>query len=189
MATGTEPKWTDVKRALHGADAASLLSLIQDLYKLSPENRLYLATRLAAVPPAAAIEPYRRRVIEPFYPRRGFGDLKFADARKAIRDYEKASGDAAGTLDLMLEFVENGNRFTREFGDIDAPFYNSLISMLDKFLARLRQADARALFPRFEERLQTLERRAGGIGWGYSDEVIAAIHAAFEEFRRPRNAT
>jgi len=30
----------------------------------------------------------------------------------------------------MLTYVENGTQFTREYGDIDEPFYNSLDSVL-----------------------------------------------------------
>jgi len=30
--------------------------------------------------------------------------------------YRKATGNLAGTLDLMLTYVENGTEFTRQFG-------------------------------------------------------------------------
>lgn len=48
------------------------------------------------------MERYWLTVIERFFPLRGFGKLKLAEARKAIRDYRKATGNLAGTIDLML---------------------------------------------------------------------------------------
>jgi len=33
----------------------------------------------------------------------------------------------------MLHYVETGTEFTNTYGDIDEPFYNSLISMLNQF--------------------------------------------------------
>jgi hypothetical protein len=36
----------------------------------------------------------------------------------------------ARTIDLMLTYVENGTQFTREFGDINEAYYNSLESVL-----------------------------------------------------------
>jgi hypothetical protein len=38
-----------------------------------------------------AMEKYRRTIIEQFYPPRGFGKLKLVEARKAIRDYRRAT--------------------------------------------------------------------------------------------------
>ncbi len=73
-----------------------------------------------------------------FFPARGIGKLKLGEARKAIRDYRKATGDLSGTAELLMTYVENGTRFTREFGDIDERFYSSVESALDELAALLR---------------------------------------------------
>ena len=70
-----------------------------------------------------------------FFPARGIGKLKLGEARKAIRDYRKATGDLSGTAELLMTYVENGTRFTREFGDIDERFYSSVESALDELAA------------------------------------------------------
>ena len=59
------------------------------------------------------------RIERAFYTRSGRPQLKLADGRKAIREYQTATADPVGTLELMLTFVETGTRFTRNFGDIE----------------------------------------------------------------------
>ncbi len=55
-------------------------------------------------------------------------------AKKAISQYTKATGDQTGTLELMAYFVERGDQFIVDFGDINAGFYSSLESMFGRIL-------------------------------------------------------
>src|SRR5450432_3875596 len=71
-------------------------------------------------------EKYRRKIVDQFFPTQGEGKFKLGEARKAIRDYRKATGNLPGTVELMMTFVENGVKFTHEYGDIDERFYNSV---------------------------------------------------------------
>jgi hypothetical protein len=89
---------------------------------------------------------------------------------KAIRDYRKATGNLEGTIDLMLTCVENSTEFTREFGDINESFYNSLESVLNE-MAQLLMEEVRKFYPKFLERVQRLAACADGIGWGYGDAL------------------
>jgi hypothetical protein len=41
----------------------------------------------------AALEKYRRKIVDQFFPARGDGKLKLGEARKAIRDYRKVTGN------------------------------------------------------------------------------------------------
>jgi hypothetical protein len=44
------------------------------------------------------LEKYRRKIVEQFFPARGYGKLKLSEARKAIRDYRRATGNLTGRL-------------------------------------------------------------------------------------------
>jgi hypothetical protein len=163
--------WTDIRHQLKSWSKPALLALVKDLYEFSPGNRDFLHARLQAeVAGGAALEQYRGKIIEQFFPKRGFGKLKLGEARKAIRDYRKATGNLEGTIDLLLTYVENGTQFTREFGDINEPFYNSLDSALEELADLLLQAGA-GLYPRFRDRVLRVEQMADHIGWGYCDSV------------------
>lgn len=161
--------WLSVRQRFSDWSKPALIALIKDLYEASPDNRDFLQARFQAEENAgAALEKYRRKIVEQFFPARGFGKLKLAEARKAIRDYRKATGNLTGTIDLMLAYVESGTEFTCQFGDINESFYNSLESVLNE-MAQLLMQQGREIYPQFRERVQSLTTHADHIGWGYGD--------------------
>jgi hypothetical protein len=146
------------------------------LHDTSTANRDFLRARFQSEDTSGeALEKYRERIVEQFFPRRGFGKLKLAEARKTIRDYRKATGNIAGTIDLMLTCVENGTDFTREFGDINEAYYNSLESVMNE-MSQLLCREGAELYPRFRERIRRLESNADHIGWGYGDYLCGQVH-------------
>lgn len=158
--------WQNIRRQLDDWSKPALIALVKDLHDTSPDNRDFLLARFPAEEDAsAALEKYRHKIVEQFFPARGDGKLKLAEARKAIRDYRKATGNLTGTIDLMLTYVENGTEFTHEFGDINESFYNSLESALNE-MAQLLMREGKELYPRFRERVRRLATLADGIGWG-----------------------
>ena len=125
------------------------------------------------------LEKYRGKIVEQFFPSRGFGKLKLGEARKAIREYQKATGSVPGTAELLMTYVENGAEFTSEYGDIDERFYNSVESALED-LANLLQGEGQELYFQFSERLDAVETLTSGIGWGFHD-FIAEVVARLED--------
>ena len=101
--------WSVIRRHLDAQAKPTLVELVKDLYDASSGTRDFLHARVQAeVGDGTAVERYRRTIIEQFFPSRGFGKLKLAEARKAILDYRRATDNLAGTIDLMLTYVENG---------------------------------------------------------------------------------
>jgi hypothetical protein len=175
-----EIRWSDVKPQFESLGQAEWLGLVHDLFRLSAENRAFLAARLlGASAVQARLEPYRQRIEQAFYRRSGMPQekLHLAEARKAIREYRAATADLAGTLELMLTLVETGTQFTRDFGDIDEPFYNSLSSVLKEIERLLGKGEGRGLYGEYRQRLLELAKLAEPIGWGYGDEVRDAVAA------------
>jgi len=129
---------------------------VKDLYDAAAGNRDFIHARCQAEDGGGVVlETYRSKIVEQFFPKRGFGKLNLAEARKAIRDYRKATGSIPGTAELLMSYVENGVRFTHEYGDIDGRFYSSVESALDELAALLR-GDARHLY--------SVPRKAGESG-------------------------
>jgi hypothetical protein len=79
-----------------------------------------------------------------------------------------------------MTYVENGTRFTHEFGDIDERFYNSVESALEELAALLR-GEARGMYPQFRDRLARVEQKTDGIGWGFHDFVVDVVWQLEEE--------
>ncbi|HEV2438179.1 MAG TPA: hypothetical protein VG077_19475 [Verrucomicrobiae bacterium] len=179
--------WQSIRQRLNDWSKPALIALVKDLYEVSPDNRDFLHARFQAdESPGAALEKYRRKIVEQFFPPRDDGKLKLGEARKAIRDYRKATGNLEGTIDLMLTYVENGTEFTQEFGDINESFYNSLESVLNE-MAQLLMAEGREFYPKFRERAQRLATRADGIGWGYGDALRDQVYQLENELASDDN--
>ena len=163
--------WSAVRREVATWDAPALLALVKDLYESAAANRDFIEARCAPADGGGdALEAYRSKIVEQFYPLHGFGKLELGEARKAIRDYRKATGNVSGTAELLMPYVENGTAFTREYGDIDERFYSSLESALGELAALLR-GEAREMYALFASRLERVAEMASYIGWGFGDSV------------------
>lgn len=163
-----KPKWTEVKKTIRSLDDAALVGLIGELYKLSPANKDFLEARF--IKDASSLDAYKKIIFECLWPERDGDRFRFRDARKAISDYKNASGDVAGEVDLMLHYVETGNAFTLEYGDIDEAFYDSILSMCQKAAKIIRQLPIRNR-ETYRDRMRHLVESSDGIGWGYHDEL------------------
>ncbi len=179
--------WSDVKARLRSCAETDLLELVHELFKLSAENRAFLASRLLG-PSAgrALLGPYRQRIGRAFYKRGGRPQekLQLAVVRKLIRDYEAATSDPAGSLELMLTCLEIGTQFAREFGDNDQSFYSSLCSVLYETKKVLDAEEGRELYDAYRPRLRELAEFASPIAWGFGDEVqstVAEIESWYDE--------
>jgi len=72
--------------------------------------------------------------------------------------------------------VERGHAFTNEFGDIDEPFYDALISMLEHFAVELRRSPAKhELYELFRSRLLAM-KNTSDIGCDYGDFVQDTVN-------------
>jgi hypothetical protein len=181
--------WSAIRQHLTTWDRPALLALVKDLYEAAAVNRDFIQARCQADESGGEVlEKYRGKVVEQFFPTRGFGKLKLGEARKAIRDYRKATGNLPGTAELLLTYVENGARFTHEYGDIDERFYRSVESALEE-LAVLLRGEARELYPSFCGRLASVEQITDGIGWGFHDFVADVVGRLEEELGGPETGT
>jgi hypothetical protein len=168
-------KWSDVKARLEAFDRKGLVSLLGELYNANVANRRFLHSRVT--PGRRAIEEYRHLVAgaiypDPFSKRR----VSVRDAAAAIVEYRRSTGDASGTVDLMLTFVEAGTEQAADLGYGDEAYFNALQIRLDavaKEFATL-PADVRA---KVRARLGRIQMRAQDVGWGFSDAVDDVIHA------------
>ncbi len=171
--------WSRVKALLGALKDVPLLDLVHDLYELSEDNRDFIHAKLTR--DASSFRPYLEAVESALYPDvYENGRIPLGDARRAIAKYRKATGDAEGTLELMLRYVECGTAFSAEYGDMDAAFYSSPESMFDeilKVIGSLPPGDHEARI----KRLAQVAEQAGAVGWGYQDHITEALHRAFPQ--------
>ena len=176
MVSKKKPTWKDVKAVLAEKEKSELLKLIADLYSSSVNNKSFIHTRYSIG--GKSLEPYRSIISESLYPDVYKNKpIRLSVGKKAVSDYFKATKDKTGQLELMVHYLESGNRFTVDFGDIDEQFYSSLESMFDRILAALRKQPTN-IQEQYLSRLEDVVESAGNIGWGYYDY----ISDVFEEY-------
>jgi hypothetical protein len=164
-----KPSWAAVKRAFSALDQNAVLQLVQELYELSSTNKDLFHARLHLG--GDPIQKYRQIIDKCMYPNADRGHpIQIAKAKKAIGEYRKAVGDPRGQIDLMLHFVERGNQFTLDYGDINGPFYDSLISMYEQAAEAVLDLPDGERQP-FRKRLEDLLDASDGMGWGYHDSL------------------
>lgn len=173
------PTWTDIKAVLVNLEQKQLLKLVADLYKFSDENKTFLHTRLSVG--EDQLGPYKKIIDECFSPD-VFSNkpIQVAKAKKAISSYSKALGDDLGQAELMVYFVECGNKFTLAFGDLYQEYYDALNRMykraIDKVLALPDEQQNE-----FRQRLKAIMTSSSNIGWGYHDTLADDYYSAFDD--------
>ncbi|MCD8501943.1 MAG: DUF6155 family protein [Bacillaceae bacterium] len=156
-----------LKKQLKTYDQTEFIELILDCYRKSDEMKTFLTTKFVG---ESAIEELheitkeknmRRILSEKRHPK-----LRLAEAKKAITDFKKLCHDEAKIIDVMVYYVELGVEFTNDYGDINAAFYNSLISTFAAIVDLLNQKEDASLTLAFRDRLEDIVYASAHIGWG-----------------------
>jgi hypothetical protein len=173
--------WSTIKTAASELSQKELLGLVGELYRLSSQNKAFLHARFADQ--SIAMDEFKTIVSECLNPDVSRDrPLQVAKAKKAVADFCKAVADPAAHAELMLFFLEQGNAFTLEYGDIDAGFYSALVAMA-RHAAEVICSLPIGLQEPFMERLGEVVRSSSGIGWGYHDDLADIYAAAFPDRR------
>ena len=175
----TKQTWSTVRSAVSQLSRDELLSLVAEIYRLSKQNQAFLHARYADA--ETAMEDCKKIISDCLYPDvQRDRPLQVAKAKKAVADFCKAVAEPELHAELMVFFLEQGNAFTVEYGDIDAGFYDALLAMAS------RAVQAICVLPKekqeaYGERLAEVVRSSSCIGWGYHDGLKQIYSAAFPE--------
>ena len=104
------PGWRDLKPILAELDRNGLLTLIQDLYAASRDNKSFLNTRFGLV--ADVTSPFKATIsrwVCPDVTRNQ--NISVSKAKKATSDYRKATGDLQGMAELTVFYCESCTDF------------------------------------------------------------------------------
>lgn len=161
-----------LKKHLQGLSHAELIQMLTECFKMSKETEHFLTVKvLGEEAIQSLLEVYRKKITDEFFPARGFGKLRLAEAKKAIREFEKITQSKRYTLELKMHYVEMGVQFTNTYGDIDERFYDSVEKMYQSVIEMINEEQTSQLFNEYEERLIAVVRNTEGIGWGFHDQL------------------
>ncbi len=127
-------KWSDIKHQLNDLDDRELVRVIGALHKLSQSNRDFLDARFGFH--EVAINSYRKTIDECMYPdTRRRWSIRLAEAQRAIRQYQQASGDQLGATDLMVYGVERAIEFCSDHHYVEDALQKSLLGLYDRAIS------------------------------------------------------
>lgn len=161
-------KQISLKGYIGNLSQAELEEELLTLIDRFPEIKQYYQVRLNTDQEQPILDVYKKRVKNEFFPERGFGHARLSIARKPIIEYKRIATNSINLVDLMLYYVEQGVKYTLEYGDIDEPFYNSMESMYYNALELIAKDD---LCEHFNSRCQKILNDTSGIGWGFHDTL------------------
>lgn len=158
---------TNIISHLRKLSKGELVKEIQQISRDFPVVRDYYLCKFD-VNDKEVLDKYKKIVRKEFFPDRGFGKMRLSIARKAVFDYKKISRNKESIVDIMLCYVENGIKFTNEYGDIDEPFYDSMGAMFESTLKYISDNKMREIFV---ARVERALKNARHTGWGFYDEL------------------
>lgn len=171
-------KITELKKYLVDITVEDLRGDIVELFKLFPDVKEYYAVKLKPEAEGELLKKYGKIIKNEFYPERGFGKLRYSVMKKALEDFRKISNNPQNIAELMILHVEFGVEFSNDYGDIDKKFYNNIAGMYGKFLTFIFEENIEQVF---KERAEKVIDDAGGIGWGFSEELCNLYYSYFED--------
>lgn len=173
-----KPNWSHAKAALNKMSKADVLAICKDLYQLSTDNKDFFQSRLALVPSSQKL--YKKKIRDSFNPDFLSGeDYDLERAEQAVNEYIRAVSEPEKVADLMLYYVECGNSYTLEYGDIDEGFYEDIAEMYKKAVKEVMKIK-KSKQAAFRKRLKKIMTSSEGIGWGYHDDIGDIYYEAFE---------
>jgi hypothetical protein len=105
-------------------------------------------------------------------------DLNLTKGENIIKDFTNVSVLPEHIIELMLYFVEQGVRFTNEYGDIDEDFYLSIETMFEKVCQVI---SANSMEDIYKTRCEKVCSNTKNTGWGFHDGLCGSYYENFEK--------
>lgn len=159
--------WREIKQKISSKNKEELIQIINNLYKSSKQSEKYLDTVFGGLDESKLYWEYCEKIRLIFFPKRWLG-YNLSKARNVFNEYSKLPVSDESKWKLALCFAENWIRFTKEFGDIDEPFYNSIESIYEKWLSLLKKADC---LKQHKQYAYDLMNSTCDFWWGFYDTL------------------
>lgn len=162
---------TELKKELKKLNQADLMNLIIELYHSNSKVKEFVSSRFKDEDyQNEVLGEYKRKKFLEFFDK-GFRTPSIKKAKELLNDYKKFASFER-VLSLMLWFVECGTGYTKDFGDMDQAYYNSLCRVYEEFISILRQMGSKEHYSLYKERVHELVSEASDIAWGYGEFIV-----------------
>ena len=163
--------WAACKRVIAEWPKPGVVALVQELYKLSEENRRFLHTRLLDQLAESNLEQARRKIKRLVNPSAVFnGRFRHADVNLLIDQYANAGADPAGVAHLLVWDIDASCTTFAEVGDFE-PIVDHVYASVRRLHKLLEGIEPAAARPVVEALGLVASRWSDRFGYGLSDEL------------------
>jgi len=178
----------EVKKRLRGRSEKQLIKMISDCYKLDEEVKFYLSTHLIENESERRemIQELREMLKSSFWSRRGGvpnnPDLK--QARKIISNLKKITNDPEIIISFMLDYIDHGISFSREYGDMWEAYYNNIDKMFGAMVKQIVENCNHLEIPAIIKRINEVVEKSAKFGWGVYATLTDWTEELIEDLRK-----
>ncbi|MBU2643316.1 hypothetical protein KKI24_01305 [bacterium] len=177
------PRWADVEIAINRFDKKQLMGLIGDLYRLSPANKDFFHTRFGLV--EDPLVPYKEAIQAALTPElEDRPPVEIDRATDVVNMYSKAVDNPYGMTELMVFYVECGNRFALKYEGVDPRLFEALLEMAEYSIEAVQELPAEKQHP-YRDRLHGVMKSASGVGSEYYSRFCDLYSSAFPDEAKP----
>jgi len=179
--------WFEIRKILAKSTDRDLLKIISELYALSKDNKNFLDSRFFQ--DKSTIASYKKIIAVNLTPSNSklrylnpwdyASAVSLKNAKKALSDYKKATGDEYGLIELMIYYVECGTAVSLSHGDMYDQYYGSLVSVFKSALLLMGKYSHEEMLP-FIDRVKLLIKKTRNIGWGYFETLHYLFKNSYE---------
>lgn len=168
---------TELDRYLKALDRKELEAEVKKLYTKFSDVKKYYELEFSQ-DTTAVLNEFKAKLRKEYFPSRGFGKARNRESRKVITDFKKISIFTKDVIELLLYRVEMMIEFTKAYGDIDEPFYNSLDSSFDEACKLMAKEK---LEPYFKSDCLRLIKESDDFGWGLYETLSDSYNSYMKE--------
>ena len=151
-------------------DALSKQELIKELEKLYdkfPQVKTFYDIEISG-DTSSLLSEAKRKIKNEYFPSKGFSKARAGELKKIIDEFSKVSIYPKDVIDLLLFRFEMAVKFTKEYGDIDKPFYTSAENVFHKAMILIQKHGYKE---EMKEKVKEIVDGVGDFGWGFSDTI------------------
>jgi len=156
----------EFKKTIQSLPHDELCGLLLDLFSTSKVFRDTISSRISPSDADDVLEKYRGRLEKEVNRIQSFS---LSSCKSVLTEYESMAPDEKHKAEINFWFAFYAAEFSRTYGDIDSPFYNSLVKAALKAI-NYASTD-REFFEYWSDRFDDLISTCGYFGWGVQEEL------------------
>lgn len=156
---------SELNRYLKELSRVGLENEIKKLYSKFGEVKKYYELELSQ-DASKVLNEFKDRIKKEYFPSRGYGRASNKESKKVITEFKNISIFQKDVIELILYRVETMIEFTKTYGDIDEPFYNSLESSFNEACKLIKDEK---LEKEYRGECRRLMAETYYFGWGLYD--------------------